>query len=415
MGPPKKLADSSQNRRMKLSWVAGSLTALLLGSTLVWALTASGLYIDEASHYDQILRFARGDLSLNPWLTTLPGYHALLGGVGYVTGVTSLPFMRGLSFLIGLGAIGGFWRLSHALHGSAGALRVLQFTFFPILFPFFFLLYTDVLALLCVLLACVCMLHGRVTLAAMMSLAGVLVRQTNIVWLLFVFVLGYTRLAGFSVERHALMAYARRAWLFLVVGVVFSAFVALNRGIAIGDRTAHPVGGLSMGNLFFGLFLAFFLFFPLLLSYRQGLRERLKKRQTWLVLLGSFLLYILTFAPTHPYNQAQPMYFLRNWVLMCCSTTLTGKLLCFLPVAGALLLFAAVSLRERAFVLLYPTTVLFFLPMWLIEQRYTLIPFTLFLALREQGARAAEESMVLVYVVSALVFMYGVLSWLFFL
>ena len=139
------------------------------------------------------------------------------------------------------------------------------------------------------------------------------------------------------------------------------------------------------------------------------------QRQMWLVLLGSFLLYILTFAPTHPYNQAQPLYFLRNWVLMCCSATLTGKLLCFLPVAGALLLFAVVPLRERAFGLLYPTTVLFFLPMWLIEQRYTLIPFTLFLALREQRARAAEASMVLVYVVTALVFMSGILARRFFL
>jgi hypothetical protein len=171
---------------MRLRFVAGVITALLLGSFL-YILSFPGLYGDEEVHYDQIARFARGDLSLNPWLTTLPGYHALLGFVGYVTGVTSLPFMRFLSFLIGLATIGVFWLITRELYKDAGFLRVLQFTFLPILFPFFFLLYTDVLSLLFILLAFFFMLRERPTLAAVMSLAGVLVRQTNIVWLLFFF------------------------------------------------------------------------------------------------------------------------------------------------------------------------------------------------------------------------------------
>jgi len=171
---------------MRLPFVAGAITAFLLGS-FFFVLSFSSLYADEEVHYDQIARFARGDLSLNAALTTLPGYHALLGLIGYVTGVTSIPFMRFLSFLIGLATIGVFWLITRELYRDAGFLRVLQFTFFPILFPFFFLLYTDVLSLLFILLAFFCILHERPTLAAVMSLAGVLVRQTNIVWLLFFF------------------------------------------------------------------------------------------------------------------------------------------------------------------------------------------------------------------------------------
>jgi len=172
---------------MRLLFVAGVLTALLLGSSF-FVLSLSDFYADdEVVHYDQIARFARGDLSLNAALTTLPGYHALLGLIGYVTGVTSIPFMRFFSLLIGLATIRVFWLISREISRDAGWLRMLQFISFPLLFPFFFLLYTDVLSLLLVLLTCLFTLRERFTLAAVMSLAGVLVRQTNIVWGLFFF------------------------------------------------------------------------------------------------------------------------------------------------------------------------------------------------------------------------------------
>ena len=61
------------------------------------------------------------------------------------------------------------------------------------------------------------------------------------------------------------------------------------------------------------------------------------------------------------------------------SATFMGQLLCFLPIGCALLFLSEVTLRERPFVLLYPTTFLFLLPMWLIEQRYYFIPFAFFL------------------------------------
>src|SRR5207237_6367766 len=119
-----------RRKMMRLPFVAGVITALLLGS-FFYVISFSDLYGDEEVHYDQIARFACGDLSLNAWLTTLPGYHALLGLIGYVTGVTNIPFMRFLSFLIGLAAIGIFGLISRELYRNAGLLRVLQFTFLP--------------------------------------------------------------------------------------------------------------------------------------------------------------------------------------------------------------------------------------------------------------------------------------------
>ena len=121
-----------------------------------------------------------------------------------------------------------------------------------------------------------------------------------------------------------------------------------------------------------------FSFFPLLVSYWTVLFKRLKAWRTLLFLLGLFTVYLLTFSPTHPYNQAEHTFFLRNKALLFFSGTFAGKMLFFLPIAASLLFFSEVVLYERSFLLLYPATLLFFLPIWLIEQRYYLIPFTLF-------------------------------------
>jgi len=191
--------------------------------------------------------------------------------------------------------------------------------------------------------------------------------------------------------------------------------VVLNEGIAVGDRERHNVFGLFLGNMYFCLFLAFFLFCPAFVSYRKMLFERIKTWRTLLLLLGLFIVYLLTFSPTHPYNQAEYTFFLRNKVLLFFNATLAGKLLFFLPIAGSVLFLSEVALYERSFLLLYPATFLFFLPIWLIEQRYYLIPFTLFLAIREQRSMAAEVSMLLLSAMTALFFVYGITHHLFFL
>jgi alpha-1,2-glucosyltransferase len=395
--------------------VPGILAALLLGSAFFVRSFADLYTDDEVVHYDQIARFARGDLSLNAVVTTLPGYHALLGLIGYATGATSVPFMRFLSLLIGLVTIGVFWLITREISRDAGWLRLLQFVSFPLLFPFFFLLHTDVLALLLVLLTGFFTLRERFTLAAVMSLAGVLVRQTNIVWGLFFFCLSYTRSYGFSVEWPAVMTHMRRAWLFPVSIMFFGVFVIINKGVAVGDREAHNVAGLFLGNIYFFLFLTFFLFFPVFVDYWKVLFAQLKEWKILLSLCCIFVVYLMTFSVTHPYNQAQYTFYLRNKVLLFFSETLVDKILFFLPMAGSVLFFAKIRLCERPFLLLYPTTFLFFLPMWLIEQRYYLIPFTLFLVMREQRSVAAEVSMVLLFVISALLFAYGITHHLFLL
>ena len=60
------------------------------------------------------------------------------------------------------------------------------------------------------------------------------------------------------------------------------------------------------------------------------------------------------------------------------------KPLFFLPVVWSLLSLATIRLERASFRLLYPVGLLSLLPVWLVEPRYYLIPFVLFLAFRQR-------------------------------
>jgi len=92
----------------------------------------------------------------------------------------------------------------------------------------------------------------------------------------------------------------------------------------------------------------------------------------------------------HPHNTERADFFLRNAILVYFSSTALRKLLFFLPVALACLCVASVPMK-RPWWLLFPFTMLFLLPEWLVEQRYYLVPLSLFLLAREQSSPWSER------------------------
>ena len=62
----------------------------------------------------------------------------------------------------------------------------------------------------------------------------------------------------------------------------------------------------------------------------------------------------------------------------------------YAAVAWTVLSLAVTPLVRPQYLLLYPFTVLFLVPSWLVEQRYTLIPFTLFLLMRRPASAPVE-------------------------
>jgi alpha-1,2-glucosyltransferase len=202
-------------------------------------------------------------------------------------------------------------------------------------------------------------------------------------------------------------------WLFLLTGTLFVVFVFANGGVAIGDESAHPVSAVHLGNVFFLMFLSFFLFLPLFWARRH---EALSPMRTWPAWLGVGVLFAtfwLGFSVDHPYNTQEGDRFMRNAVLIFFSSTALSKFSFFVPVALAMLSLRVVRLRSHWW-LLYPFTILFLLPAWLIEQRYYLIPLSLFLLAREPLGDFVERLQVgWFFVMSIVLFVVVERGWIF--
>jgi hypothetical protein len=214
---------------------------------------------------------------------------------------------------------------------------------------------------------------------------AVLVRQNYVVLMLFVFALGYLERYGYELSSRSVWQHLRRGWVFLVGFAAFVAFVAVNRGVAVGDRQMHTPFRLYLGNLYFSLFLGGMILLPLHVAHLSRI-ALLVRNQPWIVVLVVAIagLYAATFEVTHPYNLNMSLSFVHNHVLAWATASPLHKAIFFLPMTWAILSFAVTPLARPSFYLLYPTWVLLVTPHWMIEQRYALPCLVLFLLLRRR-------------------------------
>ncbi len=419
---------------------AGEIPRVALGVLLLalalsvgrWMTGSLALLADEPHHFEQIRLLMRGQWQLVPLLTTIPGYHAIIAVMGYTLGSTDVTILRICSFGLSLAALGTIFALARTAGDGRAVERLLQIAFLPILFPLFFLLYTDVAAVLFLSLALLLNEKSRHMTAAVAATAALAVRQNYILWFVFAALLLAVELTraraivdGGSAPtgRAARGIFARATHWALIrkelgygIGlVVFAAFVLWNGGVAVGDRTMHPFPSLHLGNVYFALFLSFFLLLPLHVVNAQRLAALASRPLTLGALAAILVLFLLTFAPDHPYNQPALNWWLHNRLLTWLSSSFWTKLAMFVAMAIALLSFAVTALRDRSHYLVYPFAVLSLLPAWQIEQRYYLMPLILFLLYRRQRSLAFEWSLIAYLAVFTAVLLLGIASRAYFL
>ena len=334
---------------------------------------------DERAHWRQIELFLHRDWSMDPSITTLPGYHALMALAAWFMGTARLPSVRLVQFEIALCTIITFFFLARRRNAADATLKTLQFVFLPILFPLFFMLYTDVASLLFVLLTALAASAGRYPAAGVLGLVSCLIRQNNIIWTALAFAQGYVGDQGWRWPSR--ISNLLRYTPVLLSAAVIGGWLVFNRGqVAAGDVTAHPLGTPHLGNVFFMLFVSGILFLPLWWGYREQTWARLRKPSMWVALAATFALFVFGFAADHPYNEE--LGFLRNQILTWSTASWTHMLVFFLPIAITVVSAPSVRLSQSGW-LAYVATLAFLLPAWLIEQRYYLIPLALLLADRE--------------------------------
>jgi hypothetical protein len=204
-------------------------------------------------------------------------------------------------------------------------------------------------------------------------------------------------------------------WSFLLGIIIFGLFVLVNGSMVIGKGADQYFPTfLYFGNTYFCLFMFFFLFLPLNISNRHKIHN-LIKTNPWVIvgIFAFFIFYLLTFNQLSPQNlkggERLINYFLRNEILITFTSSIWLKILFFIPVVYSLLSIAITPLYKKSYYLLYPFTVLSFIPIWQIFPRYSIIPLILFILFKETNSKLIEYSTTAIWVVLSIFLFYGTL------
>jgi alpha-1,2-glucosyltransferase len=384
--------------------LAGFAAMLAAGVVVYQALSPLGRYSDEIHHYRQIKSFGDGDIRLNPRITTIPGYHVVSAAVGRISGDCSAERMRLVNVVIGALSVGAFFAAIRAAGSQVPVARTLQYFFLPILLPYHFFIYADSISLLANLITMALLLRGRFALAGLAASLAILVRQTNVVWLVLVCAVAFFDGGGVRSAPRPIEAWLRRVGPALLGLVAFAGFVLWNGAVAVGGRGAFAAG-VHTGNVFLFLALYFVLFLPANLAALGRRAAHLAKPWPWLLVAGAYVVFLTTFRVDHPFNKFEG--FLRNEMLSAVATNALARHAFFVCAALGLVSLYVTRLRRPSLYLIYPLALATLLPLRLIEHRYGLAAYVLLLVCREDDPPLVEAAGVGLSLLLSAVLLYG--------
>ena len=398
------------------SLVAGIVLGILFVAALV-AMRHRGSYTDELDHFAQIELFLRGEWRVIHTLTTIPGYEAVVAAILSLFGADSLKAARLVNAAFALIAAGAFHALRRRIWPGTETLATTQFLVLPILVPLYFLVYTDVFALALLLLATLATLASRHWISAALLVALVFVRQNEVVFAGFLAALAAWPLwqeRGRSALREMLIA----AIPYALPVIAFLAFWAWNGSISLSKEQSalHPDLCLHAGNLFFAMLLAGVLLpFHAIAGFGEFVARA--RAKPWLIAIPLlvFAAFWFGFRSDNPYNAQFPAYFIRNGLLLAIATEPWIRAIAASIVTIAACGLAPTRLEPRAAYWLYPVAALFLSASWLVEQRYALVPFVLFLAFREHRSRRIEWATAALWLLLAVLIFGGMFAVRFFI
>jgi alpha-1,2-glucosyltransferase len=387
------------------------------------------LNVDETFHYSQIKNFLEFNFHLSPSLAMLPGYHYAVFALALIFGAKSVASIRFISFCIAILSMAVFYVLARHLREQDSPSKTLQYVFFPLLYPFFFVIYTEALSILLVCLAIYLTLRKRYYVAGLVGILSCLVRQDNIVWVGFMFLLlvydvvraGNINAVARAGERLGvgmvtMKTVAVNGVVYLAAFMLFAAFVLVNKGVAVADVEMNLLSRIHLGNVYFLLFTFFFMFLPMNLANAPKIVALVRRHKLVPVyIIGLFLLFLATFKIDHPYNtEPWAQWFLSNQILNYFNQDPLRKALFFLPILYSVLSLLTTRLYERKYYLIFPLSILFLAPHWPVDPRYYLIPFVLFLLFKEDDPKPVRYLTYPMYVGLSCYFFLSIVTYDFF-
>lgn len=352
---------------------------------------------DEVFHLAQIILFSNSESYILTQLTMPPSYHWIIGNLSSLFLVDTFSGIRFISGLCSFVSVLLAWRYFEQNKPAFPFIQALQLLAVPLLWPFFWVLYTDIPALASIFFALLLVSNRQYFPAALMCVISLMFRQHNIFWALLMWAIALGQ-EGVWLQWRNQMSIREKGWItkcgqllwqgikhtsaFAIPILLFIGFLYWNEGITLGDKDNQKFGGLYPLQPFFFLLLFGFICLPLhLYQLPKILRLLTKHYWPWLVLVGLFFLYMATFKIVHPHNFPSD-YFLRNWLLYFLNDHFRYKVLAFGFIALSLLSLVVSPLRSSTYYWLFPISLLALLPVPLVEQRYYIVPFSLWMLFR---------------------------------
>jgi hypothetical protein len=332
-----------------------------------------------------------------------------MAGIMRALSLHSMSALRAINAMLGLIPALIFFAIRRALGDPQALVYSAAFFFLPLIYPYYFLAYTDVLSLALVLGAFLLALKKRHYWAAVVLTTALLVRQNNVVWAGFIpALLIFFPTLSWSTKGE-LAALSKIACPYAFPVIVFLVYWAWHGSISLSKTMVgeHPDLAFHAGNLYFFLFAFVLLLFP---QAFQGLKKYIGsiRQNPWLLLLPLILIVCAHLRGSSD-NYLSVHYFLRNNLIQIVSRAPADFAFSALVAIGFCGIAFSQFLLPRGW-LLYPFSAFYLGSSWLIENRYLIIPFALWMVMgRIENPRAAYWNLA-IWACISLFFVWGIFS-----
>jgi hypothetical protein len=204
--------------------------------------------------------------------------------------------------------------------------------------------------------------------------------------------------------------YLKTTWIWWVGLILFGSLIIGGGGLVTNSyiRSYVRFSLSSFANIFFCLFVLFFLFLPIHLQNFPKIWRLLKRIDVILIILSGFGLFWISFIPDHPFNQAT--WFLHNAIFQYFSADDPRKVIFYFISVYCGLSLSVTKLIRKEYYLLYPVTLLYLLPHWLVEIRYYIVPAALFILFQKDFKRTVFMINTLSFIGMSLYLIWGIIN-----
>lgn len=356
------------------------------------SLSKTSYLSDEWAHFQTINDIATNNISQETFSRNaqLPGYYFFMAIFKKYFPLLELHGMRNIQMIFSILTIGIFYKLAKDFDPQHAELKTIQFTLLPVLSIFWFFIYSEALSLFFVLLSFYTLRHKKYALSWITAFLSILCRQNNIIFILFFVIYHWINNYSFPVNQTKITSYMREVSGFGVTFIFLALFLIINKTPALADLHENPLT-IHLENPYQFLLVLTLVYLPLILNnYRKFIRWIKEYSLIFSVWMVGIIIYLLFFRGDNTFNGDAYSFWLHNKILYIWTANIWHKILFYIPITIGFLFLATTSLIEKNNWLIYLFSFLFLALSWLIEPRYTILPFTFFMLFRKVNATKFE-------------------------